>query len=111
MEGSLWLDVKQNRLAEISGHLIGQVKFGGGVLGLLDKGGTFDAKHEEVAPGYWELTALNVQMKGKAPFFKTVGVHQKYVRADFGCVPDDLTIAQAAQMLKQQPTRIQSALN
>ena len=101
MEGDVWLDVKQNRLAEISGHLIEAVKFAGGVLGHLDKGGTFHAKQEEVAPGYWELTVLNVQMKGKALFFKTISVHQNIVRMEFKRVPDDLTIAQAAELLKK----------
>ncbi len=102
MEGYVWVDDKQNRLAEISGHLTERVKFDGGLLGHLDKGGTFDVRQQEVAPGYWELTVLNVQMKGKALFFKTISVHQKYARTDFKHVPDDLTIAKAADMLRQQ---------
>jgi hypothetical protein len=28
-------------------------------------------KQEEVQPGYWELAVLDVDMKGKALFFKT----------------------------------------
>ena len=111
MEGNLWLDMKQNRLAEISGHLMEPVKFGGGVLGHLDKGGTFDAKQEEVAPGLWELTVLDVQMRGKVLFFKTINVHQKDIRTAFRRVPDNLSIAQAAELLKKQPATIQSAAN
>ncbi|MGH9513158.1 MAG: hypothetical protein ACRD2U_13585 [Terriglobales bacterium] len=103
MEGTVWVDQKQNRLAEISGHLIKKVKFGGGFLGHLDKGGTFDVKQQAVSLGYWELTQLNVEMNGKALFFKTISVHQKYSRADFRRVPDDLTIAQAAEILKKTP--------
>ena len=102
MEGSLWVDIKENRLAEISAHLIEKVKFGGGLLGHLDKGGTFDVKQQEVAPGYWELILLNVQMRGKALFFKTISVHQMESRSDFKRVPDNLTMAQAAEMLKKQ---------
>jgi hypothetical protein len=41
MEGTVWVDDKENRLAEISGRLIDEVKFGSGFLGHLDKGGTF----------------------------------------------------------------------
>ena len=37
-----------------------------------DKGGSFDVKQEPVAPGYWELTVLNVHMTGKALFFKSI---------------------------------------
>ena len=103
MQGSVWLDTKQSRLEEINGHLIHEVKFGGGILGHLDPGGTFDVKQAEVAPGYWELTMLNVHMHGKALFFKTIAVQQNYSRTKFKKVPDDLTIEQGVKMLEEQP--------
>lgn len=102
MDGSLWVDEKQNRLAEINGHLTNGVKFMGGLLGHLDKGGTFDVKQELVAPGYWELTMLNVHMTGKALFFKTISEQQQYYRKDFKRVPDNLSFAQAEEMLKRE---------
>jgi len=102
MQWRLWVDDRQNRLAEISGQLMDEVRFCGGLLGHLDKGGTFDVKQESVAPGYWELTILNVQMRGKALFFKTIAVKQKYFRTAFRRVADDLTVAQAAEMLKKE---------
>jgi hypothetical protein len=101
MEGEMWINIQQERLADITGHLIREVKFGGGLLGHLDKGGQFDVRQEEVVPGYWELTLLNVQMKGKALFFKTIGVQQKTYRSKFRRVPDDLTLLQAADMLRK----------
>jgi len=102
MQGVLWVDNKQNRLAEISGQLIDEVRFGGGLLGHLNKGGTFDVKQTMVSPGYWELTVLNVQMNGKALFFKTISVKEKYFRTEFKRVPDDLTVAEAAEMLRKE---------
>jgi hypothetical protein len=104
MQGSIWVNTKQARLAEINGHLIQEVKFGGGLLGHLNPGGTFDVKQAEVAPGYWELTVLNVHMKGKALFFKTIAVQQEYSRNNFKQVPDDLTIAKGIQILEKQAT-------
>ncbi len=89
-------------MAGIAGRLIKSVKFGGGLLGHLDKGGTFEVKQERVIEDYWELTALDVQMRGKALFFKTIGVQQKYVRSRFKRLPDDLTPAQAAEMLRKE---------
>src|SRR5262249_51335956 len=71
MQGNVWVNERQNRLAGISGRLTESVKFGAGLLGHLDRGGTFNVKQQEVAPGYWELTVLDVQMRGKALFFKT----------------------------------------
>jgi len=102
MEGSIWVDAKQKRLVGMSGRLTHEVKFGGGLLGHLNPGGRFEVAQQEVAPGYWELTALNVQMKGKALFFKTISVQQKYTRSEFRRVPDTLTVAQAADMLQKQ---------
>lgn len=111
MEGSIWLNTKQNRLAQIDGQLTQEVKFGAGFLGHLDKGGQFHVKQEEVAPGYWELTSLNVQMNGKVLFFKTIAVRQKYTRSDFKRVSDSLTIAQGAQMLHNAKASQQAELH
>ncbi len=102
MDGSLWVDEKQNRLAEMSGHLTNGVKFLGGLLGHLDRGGSFEVKQEEVAPGYWELTVLNVHMTGRALFFKTISQQQQFYRSDFKRVPDNLSLAQANEMLKKE---------
>ena len=133
MEGVLWLDANKKRLAEISGHLTHEVKFGGGLLGHLDPGGTFHVTQQEVEPGYWELALLNVNMKGKALFFKTIAVQQKEVepgywelalldvhmkgkalffktisvqeklrRSMFRRLPDNLTVAQGADLLHQE---------
>jgi len=102
MEGSLWIDSKQQRLMELSGHLTREVKFGGGLFGHLNAGGQFHVKQMEVAPGYWEMTLLQVDMKGKALFFKTIGVQQKLGRSDFHQVSDGLTLAEAADLLHKQ---------
>jgi hypothetical protein len=102
MEGSLWVNDKQQRVEEISGRLMHDVKFGEGLLGYLEQGGTFDVKQSPVVPDYWEMTLLKVQMKGKALFFKTISVQQNYTRSEFKQVPDDLTVAKAAEMLQKE---------
>ena len=99
MEGVLWVNGKQKRLTEISGHLTHPVKFGGGLLGHLDAGGHFYVKQEEVQPGYWELAVLDVDMKDKALFFKTIGVQEETKRTMFRKLRDDLTAAQGADLL------------
>jgi actin-related protein len=101
-EGRIWIDEKENRLAEIEGHLIRPVKFYGGLLGHLDEGGTFNVKQSEVAPGHWEVTLLHVNMRGKALFFKTISVQQNAIRSDFRPVPPNITLAQAAEELQRQ---------
>lgn len=102
MVGSLWLNLKLQRLAGIQGHLNQEVKFAGGLLGHLDKGGTFDVKQTQIAPGIWDVTYMNVQMNGKALFFKTIAVREKDIRSDYRRVPSNLTLAQAAKLVKKE---------
>ena len=101
MEGTIIVNRKQRRLAEISGRLVDAVKFGGGLLGHLDKGGTFLVKQEEVAPQIWEMTMMDVRMNGKALFFKTIAVKEKEVDTDFKSVPEGISLQQAAGMTKE----------
>jgi hypothetical protein len=102
MEGRIWISLREDRLAEIEGHLVREVKFGGGLLGYLDKGGEFRVKQAEVSPHHWEISVLHVNMHGKALFFKTISVQQNEARSNFRQVPDDLTLAQAAKELQKQ---------
>jgi hypothetical protein len=102
MEGEMWVHETQRRLVRIRGHLIADVEFAGGWLGHLEKGGHFSVEQRELLPGQWDLTFMEVDMKGKALFFKTIAVKEKEDRSDFQTVPDGLTLAQAADMLTKQ---------
>jgi hypothetical protein len=102
MAGEIWIDAKQQRLASINGQLMDEVKFAGGLLGHLEKGGQFFVKRSEVASAHWELTEMVVNMRGKALLFKTISVQQKEVHRNFERVPDDLTISDAAALLLKQ---------
>ena len=104
LEGYMWVNRKQVRLAEIAGHLTRKVKFGGGLLGHLDSGGTFDVKKSEVAAGCWKLSQLNVHMTGRVLFFRTIAEDQRESRSDFRHMPDNLTLAQAAELLQNRQT-------
>jgi len=102
MEGEMWVHESQRRLVRIRGQLTADVKFGGGLLGHLEKGGYFNVGKRELLPGRWDLTFMEVNMKGKALFLKTISVQEKEYRTDFRMVPDDLTLAGAADMLTKQ---------
>jgi len=99
MAGTVWVNPKENRLAEIDGHLLHKVEFGGGLLGHLDKGGEFHVVQTEVTPGHWEITRLRVEMVGKALFFKSIGEQQDETRSQYERMPDNLSLAQAAELL------------
>ena len=101
VEGEMWVDCKQERLAAFSGLLKQDVNFGFGLLGHLDKGGHFEVRQTEVAPGHWDMTTMSLEMTGKALLFKSIGVQKKENRRDFNQVSDDLTLAQAADILNR----------
>jgi hypothetical protein len=101
MEGEMWVDSKHERLAAFNGHLTQTVKFGFGLLGHLDKGGHFEVKQAEVAPGHWDMTTLNLEMTGKALLFATIGVQKREAHWDFQRVSDDLTLTQALDILNR----------
>jgi len=104
MEGELWVHETQRRLVRIRGQLVADVNFAGGLLGHLEKGGHFNVEQRELSPGQWDLTFMEVDMKGKALFFKTIDVNEKEYRSDFRTVPDGLTLAEAAEILSNEVT-------
>lgn len=101
MAGNLLIDAKEMRLLSLSGHLIETVDFGGGILGKINKGGTFEVDQADVGDEHWELTKLDVHISGHALFFATIKEQQHEVMSDFHEVPQNTTLAQAVQMLKQ----------
>jgi hypothetical protein len=96
MEGILLIDAKQVRLAKLSGTLVSDVEFGFGILGKLQKGGTFEVVQSEVAPNDWEVSLLDVQISGRALFFHTIGEQQHEVKSQFEPIRPDLGVAEAA---------------
>jgi hypothetical protein len=106
MQGMILVNPKasQNklaRLAEIDGRLNTEVTFWHGLLGHLDKGGTFTVKQNDVGDGHWEMTLLNVNMHGKALFFKTIAVREKQIYSDYQSVPENTTLEQAVRMIEE----------
>jgi hypothetical protein len=102
MAGEIWVDARQKRLVSINGQLTNEVKFGGGLLGHLEKGGQFTVKRAEIAPQDWEVTEMTVNMHGKALLFKSISVQQKELHSNFERVPDDLSVSDAANLLLRQ---------
>jgi hypothetical protein len=100
LEGVIALDTEHKRLVSIDGKLTSRVEFGWGMLGHLDRGGIFKVEQKEVSPGYWEVTQMQVDMKGKALFFKSVGTHEDETYSEFRRVPDTASLQQAADSVR-----------
>jgi len=99
MSGKMWIDHAAGRLTRLEGTLFEDVTFGWGLLGRLNKGGTFSISQTRVSDDHWEIVALDVKMSGKAVIFKSINVKQMQRLTEFRRVSDDLTIAQAYKLL------------
>jgi hypothetical protein len=102
LSGKMWIDRSASRLTRMDGTLFEDVTFGWGLLGRLNKGGTFSVLQKNVGDNHWEVVSLDVRMSGHAIIFKTINVKQYQRLTDFRRVRDDLTIAQAYQLLQQK---------
>ncbi len=101
MAGTLWINAREKRLTRVQGELVSNVDFGYGLLGRLDKGGTFNMERVEVVPGNWKTRVLDVHITGHVILLKSIGKDQIERRSDFRQVPANLTLAQAETVLAQ----------
>ena len=100
MAGTMVVNTGQKRIQQLKGMLTRDVTFGYGLLGKLEKGGTFEIAREEIAPGVWAITATHVHIHGHALIFKSIGEEQDEVTSHYHPTPSLLSLADAAKMLK-----------
>jgi hypothetical protein len=106
MEGYLLIDKGEMRLAKIDARLFRDVSFGWGILGHLDKGGTFTVTQSEVGAGDWELTGMGLNLTGKILLFKTIAIKSDETFNNFRRVPDDTTFAQGVDLLEAEAAKL-----
>jgi hypothetical protein len=106
MSGHLWVDRKAMRLAIIEGKLMEEVRFGWGLLGHLDKGGTFKVVQKDVGDNHWDAVSVDLNFQGRAIIFKTLSIKQKQRLTDYRRVSDNLTIAAAYEMLEENKSAV-----
>lgn len=101
LSGKMWIDRAYCRLARLDGTLFEDVTFGWGLLGRLNKGGTFSVLQSRVGDEHWEIVSLDVKMTGHAVIFKSISVKQVQRLTDFHRVNDNLPMSEAYQMLEK----------
>jgi len=106
MSGMLWIEPKQMRFAKMQASLMDDVKFGWGLLGHLDRGGTMLIEQKEVGPEHWEIVHMDIDLKGKAVLFKSISVQQKEENYGFERLPDTIDMNTALAMLQKPEPNI-----
>jgi hypothetical protein len=106
MEGYLLIDEGAKRIAKIDGTLFRDITFGWGLVGRLDKGGHFVVRQADVGDGSWEITEMKLDIKGKILLIKSISMVSDEVLSDFRREPDNLSFAQAVQILKSEQQKL-----
>lgn len=103
MAGEIIVSKPESRIQRISGKLIHDVKFGYGLLGKMEQGGTFNVERRRLAPGVWQITESHVHINGHILLFKTISEQEDEVKTDFHPTPSGTSLEQAANILHNQP--------
>ena len=111
MSGKMWIYRAEGRLARMDGSLFEDVTFGWGLLGRLNKGGTFSIVQNRVGDNHWVYVSLDVKMIGHAVIFKSISVRQVERISDFHRVSDSLTISDAYQLLEKGDNSVSAENN
>jgi hypothetical protein len=101
MGGEMIVVKDGHRIRTLKGHLTQDVKFGYGLFGRLNQGGTFDIERRMVGEGHWQITESHVHIGGKALLFKTIGQQSDEVKTDWKPSPAE-TLEAAAHVLGVQ---------
>ncbi|HEY3629215.1 MAG TPA: hypothetical protein VGL00_23195 [Terracidiphilus sp.] len=95
MEGDMAVDTQQLRIASIKGRLIRDVLIGGGFLGRLNAGGTFNIERRETGNQIWQITETHVHIQGHALLFKTISEQEDDVKSEFKQLTNNPSLQQA----------------
>jgi hypothetical protein len=100
MSGVLLIHAVDMRLCAIDAHMDHGVEFGFGLLGKVSDQSHFSVVRQQVSPGEWKTTKINVHVDGTLLLLKSVSRDEDSSHYGFKPIPHDLTVAQAAAMVR-----------
>lgn len=69
VRATIWVDEAAGQLARVEAELIRDIRFGGGVIAKVYRGGRFVLEQAEVAPGAWLPTRYDYNFEGRKFLF------------------------------------------
>jgi len=100
MSGEILIHKTDMRLCILDGHLDHKVEFGFGILGELSGQTRLFLARQEVSSGQWTTTKIRVHLDGRILLLKSFSRDVDSARSGFRLVPQDLTAAGAAAILR-----------
>jgi hypothetical protein len=102
MEGNMTVDNQQHRIISLKRRLTRSVKFGEGLLGELQAGGSFDVERQEIGQGEWQIVETHVDIAGRALLFRSISKQENDKKSEFKDLPSELSLNDAEKMVLQQ---------
>jgi hypothetical protein len=99
LSGTLVVNRRLKRLVAMKGQLMDRVDFGYGLLGYVEKGGTFEIQREQVSATRWKASLIEVHVRGRVLLFRNVSKDQREVRTNFHPVQHDISLISAKELL------------
>jgi hypothetical protein len=95
LDGIVFVDLHDKRIARLSGSLASGVEFAYGVIGHVQQGGTAEITRVHLSEGIWKTSAEKIDINGRFVLLKSINKHQDESRTGFEPVAPGTTFAQA----------------
>src|SRR6267378_940004 len=102
LDGIVFVDLHDKRIARLSGSLATGVEFGYGVIGHVQQGGTTEITRVHLSEGIWKTSAEKIDINGRFVLLKSINKHQDESRTGFEPVAPDTTFAQALNEIEKR---------
>jgi hypothetical protein len=101
MSGEIWIDVAQERVTRLEGHLAKDVDLGWGILARLNKGGWIVIEQADIGEHQWHIVHFQMAMTGRV-FFSTKVFDTTEDESRFAPLPAGLSYKQAIQIVESE---------
>jgi hypothetical protein len=101
LNGIVFIDLHDKRIARLSGSMGTRVKFGYGLIGHVEQRGTTEITRVHLSPGVWKTSTEKIDIDGRFVMLKTINKHQDESRTGFEPMAPDTTFAQALSEIEK----------
>jgi hypothetical protein len=101
LAGTVSVKQPEDRLCTLEGRILHPVEFGFGILGRVNEGGHFSLARKQIDGKNWKTDRFSVHINGRVLMLKTLAQNQDAVRTAIRIVPQNLTLAEAAQLIHE----------
>jgi hypothetical protein len=102
LDGIVFIDLADRRIARLSGSVATRVEFGYGLIGHVNQGGITEITRVHLSPEVWKTSLERIDIDGRFVMLKTINKHQDESRTGFEPLAPDTTFAQALNEIEKK---------